>query len=92
MEVKIVEKGERVLELEFRDVDFSIIDSLQEVLISYNEVEYAGANLTHPLLGVIRFILKTREGYNALEVLQRGLSELSTLARALREAVQQSLT
>lgn len=91
MEVKIVEKGERVLELELRGVDFSVLDSLQEVLNSYEEVEYAGANLTHPLLGNVRLILRTREGHGAVDVLLKGLGELSILARDLRESVQQLL-
>ncbi len=34
--------------MELKDIDFSVLDALQEVLNSFEEVEYAGVNLTHP--------------------------------------------
>ncbi|MEM0482231.1 MAG: RpoL/Rpb11 RNA polymerase subunit family protein [Nitrososphaerota archaeon] len=75
-----------------KDIDFSILDALQEVLNSFKEVEYAGVNLTHPLIGTLRFIIKTREGYSAADVLLKGLRELSARAKGLRESIQQLLS
>ncbi|MCS7145902.1 MAG: hypothetical protein NZ938_04340 [Aigarchaeota archaeon] len=78
--------------MELRDIDFSVLDALQETLNSFQEVEYAGVNLTHPLLGTLRFILKTREGHSASEILLRGLRELSNAAGGLRKSIQQLLS
>ncbi|MEM0382156.1 MAG: RpoL/Rpb11 RNA polymerase subunit family protein [Nitrososphaerota archaeon] len=78
--------------MELKDIDFSVLDALQEVLNSFEEVEYAGVNLTHPLLGTLRFILKTREGYSADEVLMKGLRQLSGITHGLSESIQRLLT
>jgi len=92
LEVKVIEKGDRLLEMEVRGIDFGILDSLQEILNSFTEVEYAGVNLTHPLIGAMRFLLKTREGFRAVDVLQKGLGELQRAIREIKESVESELS
>jgi len=76
-----------VIEMEIRGVDFSVLDALQEVLNSSEEVEYAGASLTHPLLGTIRFVLRTKSGYKAEDALRKGLAELARRSAELKESL-----
>jgi DNA-directed RNA polymerase subunit L len=91
MEVKLAAKGPNYIELELSGIDFGIVGSLQEILNNYDEVEYAGANITHPLLDKIRFVLRTRGNSSPEEVLERGLSELSQTAKNLRAVIEKLL-
>lgn len=91
MEVKLAAKGPNYIELEITGVDFGVVGSLQEILNSYADVEYAGANLTHPLIGKIRFTLRTKSDANPEEVLGRGLSELTQTAKNLRTLISELL-
>jgi len=91
MEVKISAKGPNYIELELTGIDFGIVGSLQEILNNYSEVEYAGANLTHPLLNKTRFVLRTRGEASPEEVLAKGLAELLQTAKNLRAVIEQLL-
>ncbi len=91
MEVKIIAKGPNYIELEVAGIDFGVMGSLQEILNNYSEVEYAGANLTHPLLGKIRFVVRTKDNANPEEVLAKGLTELTRTAKNLRDTIDNLL-
>lgn len=91
MEVKLAARGPNYIELEITGVDFGIISSLQEILNNYADVEYAGTNLTHPLIGKIRFVLRTKNETSPEDVLTRGLSELSQTAKNLRTVISELL-
>jgi DNA-directed RNA polymerase subunit L len=73
--------------MEVKNVDFAVLDALQEILNKFEEVEYAGANVTHPLLNTIHFVLRTKKGYDVVKTLKRGLEELMKVSVELRESL-----
>ncbi|MCS7126976.1 MAG: hypothetical protein NZ953_01085 [Thaumarchaeota archaeon] len=83
-----MERSDLHLVLEVEGVDFSVLDSLQEVLNGMDEVEYAGTALIHPLHQRLRFVLRVKPGHEVRSVLQRGLSRLRDLASSLRTSVE----
>ena len=91
MQVRTLSKGPNHIELEISDVDFGILDSLQDLLNKYSEVEYAGASIEHPLYNKIKFVIKTKQDADAGQVLERGLNELAENARRLRERLEELL-
>lgn len=87
MEVKVMSRDKNHIELLIEDVDFGVVDSLQEVLNKQEEVEYAGAFPLHPLMNKIRLILRTRGEADPAEALEKGLTTLANLSRELREEI-----
>lgn len=73
--------------MEVKDADFAVLDALQEILNKFEEVEYAGASITHPLLNTIHFVLRTKRGYDVVETLRRGLEELMKVSGELRASL-----
>ena len=76
----VVERSQLHLVLEVEGFDFSVLDSLQEVLNEMEEVEYAGTSVTHPLFPRLRFVLRVKEGHDVVKVLSEGLRRLRTRA------------
>jgi DNA-directed RNA polymerase subunit L len=66
--------------LEVEGFDFSVLDSLQEVLNEMEEVEYAGTSVIHPLFPRLRFVLRVKEGHDVVKVLSEGLMRLRARA------------
>jgi len=69
----VVERSQLHLVLEVEGFDFSVLDSLQEVLNEMEEVEYAGTSVIHPLFPRLRFVLRVKEGHDVVKVLSEGL-------------------
>ncbi|MDW8041482.1 MAG: RpoL/Rpb11 RNA polymerase subunit family protein [Nitrososphaerota archaeon] len=88
--MRSVERSAASLVLEVEGVDFSVLDSLQEVLNRMNEVEYAGTSLLHPLYPTIRFVLRVKPGQDAQKVLLKGLVELQEAAATLRTSIERA--
>ena len=76
----VVERSQLHLVLEVEGFDFSVLDSLQEVLNEMEEVEYAGTSVIHPLFPRLRFVLRVKEGHDVVEVLSEGLRRLRARA------------
>lgn len=76
----VVERSQLHLVLEVEGFDFSVLDSLQEVLNEMDEVEYAGTSVIHPLFPRLRFVLRVKEGHDVVKVLSEGLRRLRTRA------------
>jgi DNA-directed RNA polymerase subunit L len=76
----VVERSQLHLVLEVEGFDFSVLDSLQEVLNEMEEVEYAGTSVIHPLFPRLRFVLRVKEGHDVFKVLSEGLRRLRTRA------------
>jgi DNA-directed RNA polymerase subunit L len=76
----VVERSQLHLVLEVEGFDFSVLDSLQEVLNEMNEVEYAGTSVIHPLFPRLRFVLRVKEGHDVVKVLSEGLRRLRACA------------
>jgi DNA-directed RNA polymerase subunit L len=74
----VVERSQLHLVLEVEGFDFSVLDSLQEVLNGMEEVEYAGTSVIHPLFPRLRFVLRVKEGHDVVKVLSEGLRRLRT--------------
>jgi DNA-directed RNA polymerase subunit L len=74
----VVERSQLHLVLEVEGFDFSVLDSLQEVLNEMEEVEYAGTSVIHPLFPRLRFVLRVKEGHDVFKVLSEGLRRLRT--------------
>jgi DNA-directed RNA polymerase subunit L len=72
----VVERSQLHLVLEVEGFDFSVLDSLQEVLNEMEEVEYAGTSVIHPLFPRLRFVLRVKEGHDVVKVLSEGLRRL----------------
>jgi len=76
----VVERSQLHLVLEVEGFDFSVLDSLQEVLNEMEEVEYAGTSVIHPLFPRLRFVLRVKEGHDVVKVLSKGLRRLRARA------------
>ena len=76
----VVERSQLHLVLEVEGFDFSVLDSLQEVLNEMEEVEYAGTSMIHPLFPRLRFVLRVKEGHDVVKVLSEGLMRLRARA------------
>ena len=76
----VVERSQLHLVLEVEGFDFSVLDSLQEVLNEMDEVEYAGTSVIHPLFPRLRFVLRVKEGHDVVKVLSEGLKRLRARA------------
>jgi DNA-directed RNA polymerase subunit L len=76
----VVERSQLHLVLEVEGFDFSVLDSLQEVLNEMEEVEYAGTSVIHPLFPRLRFVLRVKEGHDVVKVLSEGLRRLRARA------------
>ena len=76
----VVERSQQHLVLEVEGFDFSVLDSLQEVLNEMEEVEYAGTSVIHPLFPRLRFVLRVKEGHDVVKVLSEGLRRLRARA------------
>jgi DNA-directed RNA polymerase subunit L len=74
----VVERSQLHLVLEVEGFDFSVLDSLQEVLNGMEEVEYTGTSVIHPLFPRLRFVLRVKEGHDVVKVLSEGLRRLRT--------------
>ncbi|MEN3048223.1 MAG: RpoL/Rpb11 RNA polymerase subunit family protein [Candidatus Caldarchaeales archaeon] len=89
--VRVVERSDLHLVLEVEGVDFSVLDSLQEVLNGMEEVEYAGTALIHPLHQRLRFVLRVKRGHDVRSVLGKGLARLRDLASSLRASIEDAV-
>jgi DNA-directed RNA polymerase subunit L len=76
----VVERSQLHLVLEVEGFDFSVLDSLQEVLNEMDEVEYAGTSVIHPLFPRLRFVVRVKEGHDVVKVLSEGLGRLRARA------------
>jgi DNA-directed RNA polymerase subunit L len=88
----VVERSQLHLVLEVEGFDFSVLDSLQEVLNEMEEVEYAGTSVIHPLFPRLRFVLKVKEGHDVVKVLSEGLRRLRARASEVVETLSETLT
>lgn len=62
MEINVIENTKKKLVFELRGVDHTFSNALKEELWLDKDIEAAGYNLDHPLIGVPRFVLKVNEG------------------------------
>jgi DNA-directed RNA polymerase subunit L len=88
----VVERSQLHLVLEVEGFDFSVLDSLQEVLNEMEEVEYAGTSVIHPLFPRLRFVLRVKEGHDVVEVLSEGLRRLRARALEVVGILSETLT
>jgi DNA-directed RNA polymerase subunit L len=87
----VVERSQLHLVLEIEGFDFSVLDSLQEVLKEMEEVEYAGTSVIHPLFPRLRFVLRVKEGHDVVKVLFEGLRRLSARATGVVGILSETL-
>ncbi len=87
----LVERSQHHLVLEVEGFDFSVLDSLQEVLNGMEEVEYAGTSVIHPLSPRLRFVLRVKEGHDVVMVLTEGLRRLRARASELVNLMSETL-
>lgn len=88
----VIERSKTHLVIEVEDFDFSVLDSLQEVLNSMEEVEYAGTSVIHPLFPRLRFVLRVREGHDVVRVLLEGVRRLRLSASEMVGVLSQALS
>jgi DNA-directed RNA polymerase subunit L len=87
----VVERSQLHLVLEVEGFDFSVLDSLQEVLNEMEEVEYAGTSVIHPLFPRLRFVLRVKEGHDVVKVLSEGLRRLRARASEIVGILSETL-
>ena len=87
----VVERSHLHLVLEVEGFDFSVLDSLQEVLNEMKEVEYAGTSVIHPLFPRLRFVLRVKEGHDVVKVLSEGLRRLRARASEVAGILSETL-
>ena len=87
----VVERSQQHLVLEVEGFDFSVLDSLQEVLNEMDEVEYAGTSVIHPLFPKLRFVLRVKEGQDVVVVLTEGLKRLRARASEIVGLLSETL-
>lgn len=92
MRATVIERSQTHLVLEVEDFDFSVLDSLQEVLNSMEEVEYAGTSVIHPLFPKLRFVVRVREGHDVARVLFEGVRRLRASAAEMVGILSQALS
>ena len=62
MEIKLVSKDKRSIELEFPDKDENFLILLQEELLRNSKVETVNYTLVHSILGTPSLIIKMKKG------------------------------
>ncbi len=87
----VVERSQQHLVLEVEGFDFSVLDSLQEILNEMEGVEYAGTSVVHPLFPKLRFVLRVKEGYDVVSVLTEGLKRLRARASEVLSLLSETL-
>lgn len=86
LEVKILRRREDFLELEADGEDPSVFDSLSELMLKMEGVEYAGVTIEHPLTRKIILRVRTDPSkIKAEEALRKAVKELQVISRELRE-------
>lgn len=91
VEIKILEKSDRVLEFELPTEGHTFCNLLAYYLNEDPEVEYAAYRIDHPLLGIPRVIVRTREGKSPLEALLDAVERIEKDLRELREKFSKAL-
>jgi len=62
MEIKAIIDEKNALELDFGDVDQSLVQLLAEKLNSEKDVEFAACKVDHPILGSPRLLVRMKKG------------------------------
>lgn len=74
MEIEILTKEKNMIELEFEDVDHSVLQLLVEKLNTEKDVEFVSYKLEHPVLRKPKFVLKTKKK-EAIKLFQSALAD-----------------
>ena len=90
MELRVIGRGKDSLELEIIGEGHTFCNLLVDVLNSDPEVEYAGYDVSHPLLGTPRLFLRVRKG-DPEKALRRALERIVKLMDELHEAFEGAL-
>jgi DNA-directed RNA polymerase subunit L len=90
MEVRVVKEDEKSLELEVSGVDQSVLQVIQQELLTDENVEFAAYNKPHPLLKTLKMSLVVREG-KPRKIFQIACQKAAAKAKQLEESISKSL-
>ncbi|OYT61294.1 MAG: DNA-directed RNA polymerase subunit L [Thermofilum sp. ex4484_15] len=90
MEVRILNKEGNNLELEIIGEGHTFCNLLVDFLNSYPEVEYAGYDIPHPLLGAPKLFIRVKKG-DPEELLKRALRDIIKLMDELSRSFEVAL-
>ncbi|RLE79944.1 MAG: hypothetical protein DRJ51_06770 [Thermoprotei archaeon] len=90
VEVKVLERTPRTLELEIKGEGHTLCNLLVDFLNRHPDVEYASYTIEHPLIGVPRLFIKTKT-QDPLKILFETLDELEEILSKLQEKAEEEL-
>jgi DNA-directed RNA polymerase subunit L len=88
MEIEVLTKEKNSIEVEFKDLDHSILQLLVERLNQDKDVEFVSFKVPHPVIKRPRFILKTRKK-EAVKLLEEAIEETKNELDAFRKKFAQ---
>lgn len=91
MEVKIIKEDQKSLELEISDVDQSVLQIVQEELLSDDNVEFAAYSKPHPLLKTQNLSLIVKNG-EPRSVFKKACARAADKAKQLEDDLIRSLS
>uniref|UniRef100_A0A0N5A277 RNA_pol_L_2 domain-containing protein n=1 Tax=Parastrongyloides trichosuri TaxID=131310 RepID=A0A0N5A277_PARTI len=80
-----------VLTLILHEEDHTIGNSLKHVLVMMPEIDFCGYNVPHPLEDKIIVRIQTKQGYNAVDALIKGLDNLSHIFKGIQDKFEKAV-
>ena len=91
MEIRVLKEDEHNLEIEVSGIDQSLLQIVQQELLTNNNVEFAAFNKPHPLLKTQTLSLIVKSG-NPRNVFREACEQALGKARELQDAIYDSLS
>lgn len=91
MNVEIVEKDRKSIELRISGEGHTLFNALRKILFEDKDVSFAGYDVEHPMLGSTKFFLRVKGRKGVTTVLSEAVEKLIKRAKELRKKFEESL-
>lgn len=91
MRVRVIKRGKNDIELEIEGEGHTFCNILRKTLFEDEAVEYAGYVITHPLIGVPRFYIRTNGRETPEEALIKAAEKIAQKAAQFREVFEKAV-
>uniref|UniRef100_A0A0N5B2F6 RNA_pol_L_2 domain-containing protein n=1 Tax=Strongyloides papillosus TaxID=174720 RepID=A0A0N5B2F6_STREA len=79
------------LTLVIHEEDHTIGNSLKHILVMMPEIEFCGYNIPHPLEDKIILRIQSKKGYNAVDLLIKGLDNLTYIFKGVQDKFEAAI-
>lgn len=90
MELNVIEQGKKRLIFELKGADHTFCNALKEELWNDKNIDAAGYNVDHPLIGIPRFVVETK-GSSPKEALNSAVNRLRKVSEKFKKEFQREL-